>query len=304
MQTYQDINVIIIDDCSKELCDDTIEKYNNFLNINYIKLSENHGSGHARKIGLDNSDGDYVVFADSDDTFLNAFSIEKMVQCIESDDYDFASFGYAQEHENLEFSSVLCNATWIFSKIYSKKFLDKYNITFSDERFNEDVAFNQICYSLADKVYKSNDTLYLHHMNDNSVTKTDNYKTDDMNSFARNYIKSFEFVKSKVELNEKMQWQFVDGYIILYHFYTEMIRTKPKEYCDAFYNLIKDYYNIIFDFAHELICDEEFDNHYFRIFNSHGLHNKKLICTLDWYTFINDCEYARKELERIKPSLF
>jgi glycosyltransferase involved in cell wall biosynthesis len=124
MQTYQDINVIIIDDCSNELYNDLLNKYKNILNINYIKLLENHGSGYARKIGLENSNGDYIVFADSDDTFLNAFSIEKMVQSIKSGNYDFASFGFAQECEDLQFSSIQCNATWIFSKIYSKKFLD------------------------------------------------------------------------------------------------------------------------------------------------------------------------------------
>lgn len=304
MQTYLNITVIIVDDYSSELCDDIIEKYSKLLNIKYIKLSENHGSGYARKVGIDNSMGKYIIFADSDDTFLNAFSIEKMVQCIESDNYDFASFGYVQEHEDLQFSSIPCNATWIFSKIYSKRFLDKYNINFSTERFNEDVAFNQICYALAEKVYKSNDTLYLHHINENSVTKTDDYIKDDMNSFARNYINAYEFVKSKVELTEKIQWQFLDGLLILYHFYTEMIRTKPKEYCDKFYEYIKQYYNIIFDFAHVLICSDDFEEHYFRIFNSHGIHNKRLICTLDWYTFINDCEKSRKELERENTSLF
>jgi len=297
MQTYKDINVTIIDDCSKESCAEILSNYDKLLNIRYIKLSENHGSGYARKIGLENSNDDYILFADSDDTFLNSFSIEKMVQCIESDDYDFASFGYVQEHENLQFSSIPCNATWIFSKIYSKEFLDKYNINFSSERFNEDVAFNQICYALADKVHKSNDTLYLHHMNENSVTKTNDYKIDDMNSFARNYINSFQFVKSKTELTDKICWQFIDGLLILYHFYTEMIKTKDSKYCEEFYEYIKRYYNEIFEFAHILICDDKFEEHYFNIFKSHGVHNKKLICTLDWYTFINDCEKSRIELE-------
>jgi hypothetical protein len=227
-----------------------------------------------------------------------------MVQCIESDDYDFASFGFVQEHENLEFSSTQCNATWIFSKIYSKTFLDKYDISFSSERFNEDVAFNQICYALADKVYKSNDTLYLHHMNEKSVTKTSEYKVDDMNSFARNYLKAFMFVKSKKELNEKIQYQFLDGLLILYHFYTEAIRTKDQKYCALFFEHIKEYYNAIFDFAHVLICNDNFDEHYFRIFNSHGIHNKKLICTLDWYTFLNNCENSRKEKLERNTSLF
>jgi glycosyltransferase involved in cell wall biosynthesis len=304
MQTYRNIKVIIIDDCSSKSCKEILDNYSKFLNIKYIRLNENHGSGYARKIGIENSDSDYIVFADSDDTFLNAFSLEKMVQCIESDDYDFASFGFVQEHEDLEFSSTQCNATWIFSKIYSKAFLDKYNISFSSERFNEDVAFNQICYALADRVYKSNDTLYLHHMNENSVTKTNEYKVDDMNSFARNYLKAFEFVKSKKELIERIQFQFLDGFLILYHFYTEMIRTKEQEYCDSFFEHIKEYYDAIFDFAHILICSDDFDEHYFKIFNTHGIHNKKLICTLDWYTFLNNCEKARKEKLERNASLF
>jgi hypothetical protein len=125
-----------------------------------------------------------------------------------------------------------------------------------------------------------------------------------MNSFARNYLKAYEFVKLKTELTEKMQWQFLDGFIIQYHFYTEMLRTKSKEYCDAYYELIKEYYNTIFDFAHVLICNDEFLDHYFRLFNSYGIHNKKLICTLDWYTFLNNCEYARKENLERNTSLF
>ena len=296
MQTYKNIRVIIVDDCSKEMCDDIISKYEDLLNIEYIKLSVNCGSGMARNVGIDNSNGKFIIFADSDDTFLNAFAVEKMVQCIESDDYEFASFGYVQEQENLKFGAIPCNATWIFGKIYNLDFLNKWKIRFSQEKYNEDVAFNQICYALAEKVYKSNDTLYLHHMNENSVTKTVDYKNDDMNSFARNYLKAFRFVKQKIDLTDKIKYQFLDGLLILYHFYTEMIRTKPKEYCDKFYELINQYYNEIFDFAHILICSDEFQEHYFKIFNSHGIHNKKLICTLDWYNFLNDCEKERKKI--------
>ena len=150
---------------------------------------------------------------------------------------------------------------------------------------------------LADKVYESNNTLYLHHRNENSVTKTVNYKFDDMNSFARNYLKAFEFVADKKELSIQNQFQFLDGFIIMYHFYTEMIRTKEKDYCDLFYKHIKRYYNAIFDFAHILICSDEFPDHYFKILNTHGIHNKKLICTLDWYTFLHDCESERRVFE-------
>lgn len=295
MQTYQDIKVIIVDDYSSDNYEDLLHKFSGLLNIEYIKLPENHGSGYARNVGIDRSNSDFIVFADSDDTFLNAFAIEKMVSDISSGDYDFASYGFVQQGKNLHFSSTQCNATWIFGKIYRSSFFNKYNIRFSSERFNEDVYFNQICYGLTDKIFRANDTFYLHHINEQSVTKTKSYEDDDMCSFIRNYKKSCEFIKSVKELDIQNKWSFVDGLIIMYNFYTEKLRTKQSNYCEKMYDQITDYYTTIFDFAKDLICSEDFADHYIKIYNSHGLHRKMLISTLDWYTFINKVEMSRRE---------
>lgn len=295
MQTYQDINVIILDDCSDDDYSDILANYSSILNIKYIKSDINQGAGITRNIGIDNSNSKYLLFCDSDDTFLNSIAIEKMIKDIESDDYDFCSYGFVQEKLDLNFSSSGCNATWIFGKLYKRSFLDKYDIRFPNETHNEDVCFNQVCYALADKVYKTEETYYLHHINENSITKTDSFSKDDKNSFVRNYIGSFNFVKSKAELTDKIKWQFLEGFIILYHFYTEAIQTKNKEYCNSFYDLIVDYYSSLYDFAPEFICDENFKEHYFKIYKVHSIHNKSLICTLDWYTFINKIDKSFRE---------
>ena len=295
MQTYQKIKVILVDDCSSEAYWDILLNFDKLLNIKYIRLSENHGSGYARNIGINESNSDFIVFADSDDTFLNAFAIEKMVTDISSGDYDFASYGFVQQCEDLRFSSTQCNATWIFGKIYRSSFLNRYNIRFSSERYNEDVYFNQICYGLTDKILKSNDTFYLHHINEQSVTKTKSYEDDDMCSFIRNYEKSYNFICSVKELSEQNKWSFIDGLIIMYNFYTEKLRTRESNYCEKMYDQILTYYTTIFDFAKDLICSEDFSDHYMKIFNSHGLHRKMLISTLDWYTFINKIEMSRRE---------
>jgi glycosyltransferase involved in cell wall biosynthesis len=78
----------MVDDCSTDNYDDILSKFSDIINIKYIRKDTNDGSGITRNIGIDNADGDYIVFADGDDTFLNAFSIEKMVKDIESDNYD------------------------------------------------------------------------------------------------------------------------------------------------------------------------------------------------------------------------
>lgn len=295
MQTYKDINVVISDDCSTEDYTGILDVYSSILNIKYIKSEVNSGSGVTRNIGLDNSCGDYICFCDADDTLLNAKSIECMVNDIESDDYDYCSYGYVQEKLDLNFGSTGINNTWIFGKLYKREFLDKYNIRFSEERFNEDVAFCQICEALSNKVYYSPATYYIHHINESSVTKTDDFKKDDKQSFVRNYIKAFEFVKSKVELTDKIKYQFVNGYIIMYFFYALSLREKNKEYQDKLFRTICDYYCSIYDFAPEFICRDDFIDHYLKVFNYHGLHNKKLICTLDWYSFINKVDKVFRE---------
>ncbi len=88
-QTYQNIEVIIVDDGS---CDNTvsvIEKYND-ERIKLIK-KDNSGVSATRNIGIKNSNGDYCVFLDSDD-WLELNAIEKLVEHI--DETKLAACGY------------------------------------------------------------------------------------------------------------------------------------------------------------------------------------------------------------------
>ncbi|MFH1776945.1 MAG: glycosyltransferase [Candidatus Omnitrophota bacterium] len=65
-QTYQDFEVLIIDDCST---DDTtrIVKSVNDKRLAYIYLNEQSGAAHARNIGIKHSRGEFIAFQDSDD---------------------------------------------------------------------------------------------------------------------------------------------------------------------------------------------------------------------------------------------
>ncbi|HEY2792040.1 MAG TPA: glycosyltransferase, partial [Micromonosporaceae bacterium] len=67
-QTFQDVEIIAIDDCSPDNCPEILDAYaDRDGRIRVIHLEENVGLGPARNLGLDEATGDYVWFVDSDD---------------------------------------------------------------------------------------------------------------------------------------------------------------------------------------------------------------------------------------------
>lgn len=68
-QTYKNIEIIVVDDNSKDQTISLLEKINDHR-IKIIKLNENHGACHARNVGIENAKGDYIAFQDSDDEWL------------------------------------------------------------------------------------------------------------------------------------------------------------------------------------------------------------------------------------------
>lgn len=65
-QTYSDIEVIVVDDCSTDGTEDVINSIKN-NKLKYIKCSQNRGAATAINIGLENAQGKYIAINDSDD---------------------------------------------------------------------------------------------------------------------------------------------------------------------------------------------------------------------------------------------
>jgi len=63
-QTYNKVNLTVIDDCSDKSLDYLIDMY---PNINMLKTPKNLGPGGARNFGINNTSGDLISFLDDDD---------------------------------------------------------------------------------------------------------------------------------------------------------------------------------------------------------------------------------------------
>ena len=70
-QTYRDIEIVLVDDCSKDGSARIIESFmSEKINIHYHLQDSNKGAGAARNKALELARGQYVAFLDGDDVWL------------------------------------------------------------------------------------------------------------------------------------------------------------------------------------------------------------------------------------------
>lgn len=88
-QTYKNIEIIVIDDCST---DNTQKVVHNIKTkrIRYIKLEKKKGAAYARNLGIKISKGKYIAFQDSDDVYYYN-KLERQIQNlrINKSNFDF-----------------------------------------------------------------------------------------------------------------------------------------------------------------------------------------------------------------------
>ncbi len=92
-QTYKYIEIILVDDGSKdsspEICDKYAMKFKKIIKVQHIK---NSGVSVARNVGLNMASGEYIKFVDSDDT-LEPNCCQKLKEELEENDADLVICG-------------------------------------------------------------------------------------------------------------------------------------------------------------------------------------------------------------------
>jgi len=90
LQTYQDWELLIVDDCSTDNTQQMIHTEFDDERIKYYKLEVNKGNAGARNKGVEIAKGEYIAFLDSDDEYTPGY-LTRALNCIsqEENDVDF-----------------------------------------------------------------------------------------------------------------------------------------------------------------------------------------------------------------------
>ncbi|MFE5604507.1 CDP-glycerol glycerophosphotransferase family protein [Streptomyces coelicoflavus] len=98
-QSFRDIEVIAVDDCSPDGSGAILDEYAaRDDRVRVLHLEENVGLGRARNAGLPLAGGDYLFFLDSDDTLTPGALRAMADRLAETDDPDVLVFDYARTY--------------------------------------------------------------------------------------------------------------------------------------------------------------------------------------------------------------
>lgn len=220
-QTYKNLEIIIINDCSTDDVEDIIFKYKKLdSRIIYMKNDKNKGVGYSRNRGLEISKGHYIYFLDSDD-YIEKDAIESLYNNIKPNDtYCCMLAGFKEvagvrkeAHRKIEDLELLKSPS-VCVRLFNKRMIEKSGIRFSDIKVGEDLEFvfklliynNSVSY-----VDKALFTYVIH--NDSSIRSYTDEQLDTLK--AMDSIVKYAIENNKYEeFKEKIEYVAVDHVLV------------------------------------------------------------------------------------------
>lgn len=220
-QTFEDFEVIIVDDCSTDRSAEIVESFDD-PRIRLVKNITNLGSGLSHNIGISLSRGKYIYFMDSDDAIMPQ-TLEIFYQAAEEDQYEVVFMGgymtstdFSLEHLKIDgiyvsedYSRILSenrierlkqeltNSKLIvmpWSRFYRRDFMLKYKIRFMNSNGLEDLAFHFMTLYYLKHAKVIAECCYIWRTNPDGISRT----------FMRNFERRIVATASLIEFVEKV----------------------------------------------------------------------------------------------------
>lgn len=212
-QTYTAIEIIAVDDGSKDASGSIADEYaSKYSNVHVIH-KKNGGLSSARNAGLEIAKGEYIAFIDSDD-LVSLDYVDLMVNALEQG-YDYAecynmafdgegnqwSYEYQSKSEisTINFkenpNELIKVAMFVRGNMYSRDFIK--GLEFPEGLVHEDVYYTSILFHDLKRVCKVEGATYYYLIRNNSIANHASVKMFDM----------YEIMNRVVDYYESKNWE-------------------------------------------------------------------------------------------------
>ena len=204
-QTYKNIKIIIVDDCSTDRSGELCDQYLCDQRVTVLHLPYNVGLSGARNAGLELVDTEYVTFADADD-FVALDHIEKLYDCITKHKSDIAVCDIFRFYDNknkeyiceehmpvsavdsreavlLLYKQKMHNYMW--NKLFKSSLFE--NVRFPVGRAFEDVYVMHTLLEKSGTVSFNGTGSYYYRQRENSITNSKKFREDEIYSLELTY---------------------------------------------------------------------------------------------------------------------
>lgn len=267
-QTYKNIEIILVNDGSKDKSIDICQEYANKDARIKIIDKQNSGVSDTRNEGIAKSNGDYLMFVDSDDT-IDKMCVEKMVN--ESREKTFiignilrykGKYEKIQNYNNttkeyskidflLLYKKMLINAP--VARLYDANIIKNNNICFNRKiSLGEDLLFNFEYLNNIEKITLISDYMYYYRLGNNNSLSSKYYSNmyEIQKKLCNEFRKFFQYHPNKKEIDKES-----------INFYTTIV---SNEFHNSKNSFVKNYFN-----ARKIMKDKDYMSKIFEY--RHGL---------------------------------
>lgn len=259
-QTYNNIEVLLIDDCGT---DNSVAVAENFIRnltdqktFKLIYHEHNRGLSAARNTGIAHATGEYIYFLDSDDELIES-CIEKLVSAaqIYKPDFlvaDYKTSGASRLYPPLNLDEGIIDSNEIILRSYISRdwymmavnklmksvFILENDLYFKEGIVHEDDLWSFMVACKANSLYVLKDKTYIYVIRKGSITQSPTLHN--LESRAKIISGMVHFVKGNLELAERKDiYNYVEELKTDY-FFNILSSDTSAEFKYAFYKIIRE----------------------------------------------------------------
>lgn len=244
-QTFQDFELILVDDGSPDNCPAICDEYAQKDNRIHVIHQENGGLSAARNAGIDIAQGKYLLFCDSDD-YVAPFWCESLVSSVrdKQDNYIFGRIQRVYESEECSPSSALYSDKSI-EELSIGKFLElhaksetgfAWNVLYYTDvirelglRFRQDVIIEDLPFCL-EYLKRMKSITYCaaaeyYYMQRQVPTLSRKYYQDGFRKWREKYAAIQDFICDKISAGEQDTYRKLIAEHYLYYFLSSLENT-------------------------------------------------------------------------------